>query len=192
MRKRSLSASLKRPVSRSGCSDLPLQRDSSTAGFSNNNNCTLKSVRQVRFSETKKSAGSQNSSIRSTSRSQRQIKYKNRMVQLKKVNENLKKEIAEINQAHAEKYYDLKQRYRVLHDTLSKVDQQRKDYKEATIELKKTVKSLKKKVIYYKDRLKLYCANDEQVGRAMSPENHTVIKRTPKNAAVSQERKINK
>ncbi len=68
-----------------------------------------------------------------------------------------------------------------------KVDEQRKECKDALVEHKKTIKTLKKKLRYYRDRLKQHCGNNESEHRAMSPESH--VKRTPKNSAVSQENK---
>jgi hypothetical protein len=62
----------------------------------------------------------------------------------------------------------------VLHDTFVRVDESRKQCKDVIVDQKKTIKTLKKKLIYYKDRLKHYCANSTHIEdhRALSPESH--------------------
>ena len=93
----------------------------------------------------------------------------------------MRQQISDNKQVHSQKYYDLKQKYRVLHDSFVKVDEQRNEFKDVLVEQKKSIKTLKKKLKYYKDRLKQYCDIDNShTVRALSPESHT--KRNAKNS----------
>ena len=99
------------------------------------------------------------------------------MKALKHDNEALRKQAHETKQAQTAKYQDLKHKYRVLHDTFLRVDESRKEYKDVIVDQKKTIKGLKKKLRYYKDRLRQHCGGatniEEHTFRALSPESHT-------------------
>ncbi|TNV82262.1 hypothetical protein FGO68_gene6524 [Halteria grandinella] len=163
-RKRSLSASLKRPISKPSPTELPLKRDSSNAALSSQNGG--KSQRQVRFSEIKERALSPSSShssgggLRGAQSKQAQkvlyqdyLELKKANAYLKHENEQLKRKCAEIDEIQ-QKHTSMKQKYRKTKEALNNSEQLRK---EQALENAQKVKALKKKTKFFKERLKQMC-----------------------------------
>ena len=72
---------------------------------------------------------------------------------LKKENDDLKKQLTESKNYH-HNYIELKKKYRLLHESYQNNEQCQKETKDVILDQKKTIRTLKKKLSYYKERLK--------------------------------------